>query len=500
MKLLFLPLDSRPCTSIFPKQLAALRGVRLITPPVELMDYFKRPSRPDDIWAWVEREAIDAGAFVLSIEQLLFGGLLASRSNTCSPGSLRQSLKRLEGLKERYPGLKIYASNVLMRTTVSTLSRESQRWWEQIAEYSRAKYAVLSEAGENKNQAAEQLEQLEAEIPKAVLEEFLEARQRNHIVNMECVRLAKDGVFERLLILQEDCSALGLQVLEQREIFKAIEDANLQNKVFLHNGTDEAGMELVLYALAEGSVSEVCIEWLWENREFTAKYEDRPFAENLKSHMRAVGLRETGESQHCLLILPPKTVQGDYCPKWENSDTYSKEEYEGMARRAASLIDKGKFCYLLDVSFANGGDLTFMKQLAQMIDLRRLRGYAAWNTASNSLGTILAQILACRGNHTEDNWRFTAERLIDDLLYQGAIRQTLTDLLTLRGEDVWCLKEPRAAENQLEQAVQMHRADFEVIFGQKPPEFSIHLPWPRVFEAKVLLNKGKRGCCCEENI
>ena len=146
------------------------------------------------------------------------------------------------------------------------------------------------------------------------------------------------------------------------------------------------------------------------------------------------------------------------------------------AQRAACLINQGNPCYLLDVSYANGGDLRFMKQLARMTEPDRLCGYAAWNTAGNSLGTILAQILACRGHNTEDNQRFTAERLLDDLLYQAAVRQTFSERLAGSGEDVWGLKDSKGAEKLLEQAVQMHRTDFEAVFAGKLPEFSIRLP------------------------
>ena len=495
MKICFLPLDSRPCTSLFPRQLAALRGCTLTVPPENRMDYFKTPSQTEEIWAWLERETADAHILVLSVEQLVYGGLIASRGGGCPADQAKRSLIRLERLKERSPRLKIYASNVLMRTTVSTLSRKSQIWWEQIARYSGLKYAAITEKGEKQKQAEKNLELLEAKIPASVLEEFLLARQRNHMVNMECVRLAKAGVFERLLILQEDCSALGLQVLEQNEIREAVREAGLHEKVFLHNGTDAAGMELVLYALSAGTGTDsgvgmdIRIEWLWENRGFTAKYEDRPFTENLKSHMQAAGIRETKEADQCLLILPPRSVQGDYCPKWENPDSYTQEEYEAMAQSAASLINQGNPCYLLDVSYANGGDLRFMKQLARMTEPDRLCGYAAWNTAGNSLGTILAQILACRGHNTQDNQRFTAERLLDDLLYQAAVRQTFSERLAGSGEDVWCLKDSKGAEKLLEQAVQMHRADFEAVFAGKLPEFSIRLPWPRVFEAEVIADK-----------
>lgn len=489
MKICFLPLDSRPCTFLFPQQLAAVRGVQLTAPGLELMDYFKEPSDREKLQDWLETATQDADALVLAVDQLLYGGVVASRTSGRPLAELEDSLAWVERLKEARPGLKIYAFNILMRTTVSTLSKESQRWWEQIARYSQLKYAVLCGAAERE----EELSALEQEIPPAVLEEFLEVRGRNHAVNMACVRLTEKGVFQRLLVLQEDCSTAGLQLLEQERICEAIKQGGLEERVFLHNGTDEAGTEMALYAVNAGTPVELDVRWLGNNPGFTAKYEDRPFAENLRSHLQATGIRQSSTADRCLIILPPRSKQGDHCPAWENPDPYTGEAYEAMADEVKRLVDAGRNCYMLDLTYANGGDFTFMETLAQKINLGQLWGYAAWNTASNALGTILAQILACPGENTEDNWRFTAERLGDDLLYQARIRQTLSQLLLERGEDLWCLEWPEKVAPLLEQAVHVHRADFETIFGPEVPAFSIHLPWPRIFEAEVTAIEKQRG-------
>ena len=54
MKLVILPLDSRPCTYDFPIHLARGGGLEPCAPPLELMDWYRRPSDFHKISAWLE--------------------------------------------------------------------------------------------------------------------------------------------------------------------------------------------------------------------------------------------------------------------------------------------------------------------------------------------------------------------------------------------------------------------------------------------------------------
>ena len=66
MKICLLPLDSRPCNYRFPQQLANLRGVNLIEPPIDIMDFFKTPSNSRAIADWLKINCSDADVLVVS--------------------------------------------------------------------------------------------------------------------------------------------------------------------------------------------------------------------------------------------------------------------------------------------------------------------------------------------------------------------------------------------------------------------------------------------------
>lgn len=489
MKICLLPLDSRPCNYRFPQQLANLRGVNLIEPPIDIMDFFKTPSNSRAIADWLKINCSDADVLVVSIDQLVYGGLIASRTNTKSLSEAQSQLMLLKDIKKTNPQLRIFAFNVLMRISISAVDKQSQIWWQKITEYSQLKYRSIIGEQEEKERANAQLAHLTKEIPSSILNEFLEVRRRNHTINMECISLVSQGILEQLVILQEDCSEDAIQVFEQDIIKKTINEYGLQNRVFIHNGTDEAGMELTVQAIAPQRQTTCDIQWLSENRYFTARYEDRPFIENLASHMSMMNIIYDPHAKNCLFILPPADQQGDYCPEKLPMVDYTPTQRTLMINKILEQIEKGKCCYLLDLVYANGGDLAFLEALAAKTPLTRLYGYAAWNTASNSLGTILAQMIAADSQNTPANKRFTTERLLDDLIYQAFIRQELQEELQLAGQDIWNITDLPRANKMLNYQFDKNRQFIRRFLPIETRDFKKRLPWPRTFEADIEVYK-----------
>ena len=109
------------------------------------------------------------------------------------------------------PKVTIYLSNVLMRTSISTLDSETLVWWEKINDYSRLYYR---EKAKNDIDAAQKCRLLEQEIPADVLNTFFTARNINHAINRASIQLVADGIVEELFILQEDCAPEGVQRFE----------------------------------------------------------------------------------------------------------------------------------------------------------------------------------------------------------------------------------------------------------------------------------------------
>ncbi len=481
-RLVLLPLDTRPCTYDFPRRLLQQVSCELIQPPLRLMDCYRTPSDYTSLERWLLENCRDADALVLSVEQLLHGGLLASRSGNIPEKTCLERLELVKRLKRQNPSMKIYLFSIIMRATVSTLSAESQRWWELVAQYSQAAYQAQEDPCETNTQA---VGRLAARIPPAVLAEYRSVRKRNHEINKACIGLIGQEVAQHLLLLQEDCAPRSLQTLEQRELRRMIADMGAADRVDLHNGADEAAGELCVKVMLQDRTMPLQVLWLGGNRDFIARYEDRPFKENLESHLRLMRFREDTQALSVLAILPPKREQSDNCPPIRNSLNDDTEGYyENIASQVLALQRQGKHCYLLDLTHANGGDIPFMLFLNGRMPLMKLAGYSAWNTASNALGTILAQIGSdhLRGDiPSEDSLR---ERLLDDLLYQSLVRQRFQEALQAEGEDIWNISDTERAQAVLNDCFQETRPLIDELMGPDT-RFAAKLRWPRIFEIDI---------------
>ena len=490
MKTCVLPIDSRPCSYDFVKDLADINGAECILPPLRIMDDFRQPSDFSTISKWLDTVSCDT--LILSIDQLLYGGLLASRQSGISLQAALERLNILKKLKQKNPNLRVFASSVLMRTTVSTLSLESKVWWEDVSQYAKASYFVSIDETDQVNK--ERLLELEKKIPESVLSEFLSVRKRNHEVNKKCIELVNYGLIDFLLILQEDCSEYGMHRAEQKKLLEIIDKYELQNRVLLHNGTDESTTELLARA-ASTKPKHIQVKWLGENSDFIALFEDRPFIDNLKSHLNIMNIHEDEESDTILFIYLPKNGQKDFCADWEKQPDsgYDPGELESFAQSIADAINQGKDCYLLDVAFANGGDPELLQSLAKQVEVSKLCGYSAWNTASNALGTILSQIVLSKGENSEANKRFTTSRIMDDVIYQAVIRKRLEKDLRERGLDPFSIANVDLAEALLQVRYEEVKPLIEEIIPNALTSLGFTLRWYRTFEIEICNRSKSKG-------
>ena len=486
MNIGLLPLDSRPCNSSFPVSLSSSIGAKCFVPPIEYMDYFLKGADCERLVLWLKQIAPACDALVIPFDMLAYGGLVAARQHRDNIETCSKRIDVLKDIKKAHPNIRIYASSNITRTSITVENEDSISLWENTNLYSKAVY--LAQKTGLPEHIAEKA-RLEKEIPAEVLSNFLNARKRNAAINKKGVELVAEGVLDCLLLLQEDSEPYGVHRYEQEELHSLIEKCNLQGKAVIQNGADESGCLLIARAaLGEHpAFSPVEVKYLnEENKNFTALYEDRPFAENLKSSMAFLHLKETSGARDVLFLHIPKTTQLDACMAQENPiSPYTKEETEAFANQIAHEINNGKRVYLLDVVCSNGGDGDLLHALKTKVDLRALWGYAAWNTACNSMGTILGQLVFSQLSNKQ-NQLFTVERILDDYIYQSVVRRKLGKALSEIGQDVWNLSQHDLANEKLREI--MDGCDEIKTLFQPVPAFYASLPWNRTFEVEILLN------------
>lgn len=491
-KIGFLPLDTRPCCLDIPLEIARIYGAEVLAPSKDDLTYFKDEADTEVAKSWLKENAASCDALVVSMEQLIYGGLIQSRNGSKDTKSRDEALELLRSLKKDKPDVPIYLSNVLMRTYTSVFSQEDLVWWEKINEFSSAYYKA--EILKDKD-AIEEVKKLKEEIPANVLDTFLNVRAVNHELNMMCIKLVGEGVVDKLVICQEDCSKGGIQSVEQAELLAEISRLNVGDKVTVANGTDEAGAELIMYAAnPSGCKTSVC--WLGKNLDFTASYEDRAFKDNLNEHCGFMNISIDENSENVICIITPKKLQGDYATSdFKNHEDYSEQEILDMCTEIKNLSDNGKHCYILDLDCANGGTPKLLSCLGQIMDIKNICGYSGWNTACNSLGTLLAQLVATDGKNSDLNKAYTAERILDEVVYQSVVRpsmykkaENMYEETTGEKVNIFELKNLDEKEKWLDEEFSLQKELISGIFKDILPEYSVELRWPRLFEISVKCN------------
>jgi hypothetical protein len=479
LRISLLPLDSRPCNTRFPLVLARAAGEGLALPDRFFMDYFTRPAWFPYMDSWLSEAALNSEYLILSLDMLCYGGLIASRE--AGPRDAVSRLAIIPRLKDLNPRLKIFAFSVIMRSSITTTDETSWRYWELINEYSRLK--GLEDP---------RYRELERRIPGELLDAYLGVRERNHQVNLGAVDLLNGGSIDCLTLLQEDSSPGGIQQREQK-ILAERAAAGTADRFFIHNGADEGAMLLLGRILNRENPP--CIQWEFLNPEgegMIAAYEDRPLRQNVESQVRACGMIGGGPPLRLLILSPKTAVQQNSPAQYEGPD-YSGAELDEMVSKIEGALDAGEMVGLLDVAYANGGHLAFMRKVRErnllgflefrgIFPRRIIHAYAGWNTASNSLGTVLSQLSARRraeqkGLPPERNSVFTLERYLDDCLYQSLIRPRVEARLKEEGLNILNLGSAKGkAEGEL----------FRELKALVPRlDFRFSLPWPRSFEGDI---------------
>ena len=468
MHLAVLPIDSRPCNTQFVHELVRWAGAECVMPPAEAMDDFHRPAPYAGTRRFLETELPLCDAAVISLDHWCFGGLLASRDDQVTTEEALSRVADLRALLRAHPDVPVYMSSIIMRSSISTLS-----FRDLDAYYAMTEYSVASDRFERfaLPEDLEKAENARKRIPTDVLEKVFRVRRRNLQVNLAAIDLAAEGLVRSVSLLQEDSQLFGLHKKDQRALLERITQTGT-NRVYLRNGADEAGCVSALEALWAGRAP-LPVQILYLGAEdFVAPFEDRPFRENMESACREIGLVRSDNSPVIICVCcPPESAAPE--------QPVSPAMLKSYAQRVSALLEEGRQIYLLDLTRANGGT---RELIGAVKDPGRLCGYSAWNTASNSMGTLLAQVLSDK-LHGGTNRPFFCERLLDDLIYQETIRPEVQKLLSDLGEDVFSLKDKSRAESLLRT---LYSRELPGLWPLETlPHYTVSLPWSRTFEVRA---------------
>ena len=132
MKTLIIPLDERPCNYQYPQMIAKTNSnIDLIMPDVSILSKKKSPAILTELDRFLFSHCQEVDNLVLSIDMLVYGGLIPSRLHHCSKDELLKRLEVIKRLKQINPQLKIYAFNCIMRCPSYDSSEEEPDYYQE---------------------------------------------------------------------------------------------------------------------------------------------------------------------------------------------------------------------------------------------------------------------------------------------------------------------------------------------------------------------------------
>lgn len=492
-----IPLDERPCNTKFPFYISAIGGLELKIPPKDILSLKRKPANLLEVEIWIEEIIDEIEALILSIDMWIYGGLIPSRISNITLEEAKKRLLSLRKLKTKLKEKPLYAFNVIMRISNSNNNEEEKEYWKDygplIFRYSELFHKVRVY---NKEEDIKALEEIKSYIPKDILEDYLEGRRRNFEINKLLIELVSEGTVDFALLTQDDASPFGFPAMEQAELRNFIRDKKVQSKVLIYPGADEVGMLL----LARYMVKKFRKTPLFYIRYSSVKgpfmimnYEDRPLAEGIKGQISAVSAIITDNLESAdiaLMVNTPSQAQG------EAYLFYNQDKVEGPERNILELCEFTNYCLscnkitvLGDVAYANGADPSLIELLKELKILNCIHGYAGWNTAGNTLGTVISVGIASslsKKQNLSSNYipKFLYYRLVDDWLYQANVRTSIIEALKSQGKNPWNLENVGEVREVVKKML-INKANEELnsLFPFRVRD--VNLPWNRLFEVDL---------------
>jgi hypothetical protein len=378
-RILLVPLDSRPAAGQFAQMIAKMGGVDVEMPPLTLLGRFTSPGMPDAILSWLEiQDYSKIGTVIVSTDMICYGGLIASRVNEVSAPVAVQRLRRLGELRKKRPGLKIYVFSAIMRLA-PTATRNNASWRSQLSRLAELE-DEFRQSGEPGRQT--QIQNLLARVPPHEVQRYRLARDRNASVQRSLVYLTEQGLFDYLVIGQDDARAFGPHVPETERLKRIVRTLDVSERVYFCEGIDQHSNVLISRAMLSmaGWTPKVRIVYSDDDgRRLYAHYESKTIEESLTDQLLASGAVPMAEDGHYDYAL------------YVNVPGRKELPYRLFEEQLTAEVDQGFPVAVADINLGVDGtaDPVLFDKLWDQGRMQRLLSYAGWNTAGNTMGTAI---------------------------------------------------------------------------------------------------------------
>ncbi|MFW6263250.1 MAG: DUF4127 family protein [Thermotogota bacterium] len=500
MRIIFLPVDERFCTRDYCIQMAKSFNLDILTPPRALLGQKKIPADTHAITEWLEETFTQNDILILSLDTLLYGGLIPSRIDLLKEETLIERLEILEKYRRR--AKKIYITSTIMRIPKYNSDDEEPVYWEyygkRIHDMSKMmgrllqrRINELSSFEDNLYKEvlnSEALSEKDNVIPSWILKDYFNRRIRNARVIQKAFDFVKEGVIDFLNLTLDDNGKNSLNVIEATIHNNYATSLAIKDRFSIHPGADEATLTLLSRAVCNELNQSPLINIHYrheDKKKLIPPYEGDPLDITVRNHIRAAG----GIVSNSDVILFVNNMDNE---EWIESPNQPDNLYEHS--KLERLLNNSRISGIADIRYPNGSDKDLVKWLCSTKRDWSKMNYAGWNTPSNTLGTncclTVFQDLANRGFlqiDKEELSKFQQEMLIEHYGYQAIVRQKLREKSIEKGCTIWTLlpAEQWAEDFSIKQ-LETYKKMIEQAF-EKPFKMEVFFPWHRSFEIGIRL-------------
>jgi hypothetical protein len=477
MRIVCLPLDDRPLNYAALLRCTAVSPVEIILPPRDLIG--TRESAPElfPVARWMLSNA-DNSALVISLDAMLYGGLVQARAAKPNVPRPQEALKLLKPLARLSASARAFLVWKRVWGNIFTT-----RGLARMPAFQRASL-LLAELAEDTD--VEKLYARLAANPIAIGDLPADdvavlARSRLHSLaeGKAVVRACADAGIS-LHIAIEDSVQGGVQEAELRWLQTAVPSAAFT----VADGADEAGAVLTAGAVAEISLMPQIRVCSATSLDTVAPYESRNIAHNLSilcGHARA---QITKNSDEALVHLAGEP---------EAEDTFAllvagKLPAVNTAELLSATVASSSFqdSITCELTATNGINSTLLASFAS--ELNPPLALVQMNTVSNRIGhALLLATVTANAPASDALARLVIANYLEDLLYQAHLRTYIINKFGgIEPESKAICAEAESELSALAEAFAKRKFNGALLRGKRLKVIKVRarLPWSRWFEAE----------------
>lgn len=488
--ILYVPQDNRPVDFAYTVGTAQDAGYTVITPPEKILSGAQFQGSPDKLAEWVANNASQADAMVLSVDSLVYGGLVDSRKHNLSMDTLVQRLKRVEELHQKYKNIPIYAFSTVMRSPWAGGKGVEPDYYLTFGTdmYQLASLQAKMDTERLNPQERDNWFAIMRRVPMEYLQDWYNRRHKNMMINYRLIQDAKNGTFKYFSLGHDDNSVNTQSSLESK--YLEMSGAEIPKTVFgSFPGADQLGLLLITRASNDFNnyhPKVTIIYPLGGGEKTVPSYDGQAVGKTIAAHVEAIGgtITNTERPDLLLAVNTPLTTSTSESGNFENFPIMLQSTQEFLTQIEKAVND-GIPVSIVDMAFSNGSDNTLVYGLYRDKMLYRLAAYNGWNTASNSVGYGISQGVLSKYMTADAHANMLTTQYLDNWAYQANVRdyiyrmQQKIEAGTVKKYYPTVMTE---LQSRTKEQIQRYAATY---LGVNPKTVNVTLPWNRLFEVYV---------------